>query len=605
MNKLIFTISTILLFAACEYEPSGTNFLDLTPPEDYIPVDISLNEIDPSDTIYLYRNALISIKISSPKELLRAEVLLDGEKYKNMSANTFDFMCYPDEIDEGEHKLTVVAGFTSGTGSLAEIMGMEGYMGEMSWNIRVIHNLKDRFKVKHRINEEGFLELYWNNAIPDSYIEGYTINSIYTQKADITINDARQKSFVDYGYVCGNVSYEVKTYLKDGNVFSRMHSVNSPTPTIHFEDLGLDSLRVYWDKPLANGRFYFIEDNDTIAAVIHDTSIVIPQLFGSPRQFSLEIKPQNPEYDIFHNKFTDLDKFCQGASLKLPNRNYYAYNKTDNILYTRRYDDLVAFDANSLQEINAVSINGNPWGFAYGGKIATAPHNSTVVAMTGEDAWIFTDSRFISPIIISPLFRGNSNTRLSALTDNDRFFVVEGNAEICKIFNSLTGKKIFEIPFTYKTKYTFPDFITVSENGQFFCASSEDGIEIFEINGTTANLLYTDTRHYEGAMFVPSQSDKLLILVDADIEIRQMPDFNLIQRLDVSAHGAMICNIDPASMSLLYYQNDSLKVCKINSITETIFKIRVKNGDKTCIMFNNKLFSEVGIYFDINPYLID
>jgi hypothetical protein len=603
MGKLIFIISTtILLFAACEYNPSGNNFLDLTPPEDYISFEISLNDLNPSDTLYLYQNTLITMKISSPKDLLQAVMLIDGQEYKNMWIDSLGFMFYPDQIDEGVHKLTIVASFTSGTGSLAEIMGLEGYMGELSWNIRVIHNPQDRFKVEYRINEEGFLELFWKNAIPDSYIESYTIHSGLTQKTDTTINDAQQKSFVDYGYVCEYAYYEVKTRLKDGNILGKTLSIDSPTPKVYFEDLGLDSLRVYWDKPFANGRFNLMTDDNTIATEIHDTSIITPQLFGKTRQFNLEIKPLKSEYDNFYNNFSSWGNFCQGTSLGLPNWELYAYNITDNVIYTRKHNNLVAFDATSLQEINAVTITGNTWGFAYGGKIASAPHNSTVAAMTGEDTWIFTDSRFINPIKISSL-RGDVNTRLSALTSNDRFFVVEQGANICKIFNSLTGEKIFELPFTYKTIYTFPDFVTVSENGQFFCASSEDGIEVFEINGTTANLLYTDTRQYRGAMFIPSQPDKLLIRVDTGIEIRQIPDFNLIQRLDVSTNGAILCNIDPASMSLLYYQNDSLKVCNINYLIETIFKIR--SDEKACKMFNNKLltYGKGGIYFDINPYL--
>jgi len=41
---LNFIILAILsLFMACEYDPSGNNFLDLAPPEDYIPIEISLN----------------------------------------------------------------------------------------------------------------------------------------------------------------------------------------------------------------------------------------------------------------------------------------------------------------------------------------------------------------------------------------------------------------------------------------------------------------------------------------------------------------------------------------------------------------------------------
>lgn len=592
----------MLLFVACEYEPRGNNFVDLTPPEDNVPIEISLNDINPSDTIYLYKNTLISIKISSPIDLQQAVVLLDGEQYKNMGSDTPGFTFYPDQMDEGVHKLTVDAIFTSGSGSLAEMMGLEGYTGELSWNIRVIHNAQDRFKVNYRVNEEGFFELFWNNAIPDNYIERYTVDLLWTQESRITINDAQQKSFVDYGYICKYASYEVKTLLKDGTIFTRTLSIDIPAPKVYFEDLGVDSLRVYWDKPFANGRFNLLEESKTIATEIQDTSIIIPQLFGKTRQFNLEITPLKAGYDYYHTISSDWSNFRQGTSLGLPNWELYAYSITDNIIYTGKYNNLVAFDATSLQELNTVSIMGNPWGFAYGGKIASAPHNSTVAAMTGEETWIFTDSRFIQPIKISPL-RGDVNNRLCALTSNDRFFVVQQDATICKIFNSLTGEKIFELPFTYKTIYTFPDFASVSENGQFFCASSDNGIEIFEIEGTATNLLYTDTRDYTGAMFVPSQPDKLLIRVGTDIEIRQLPDFNVIQTLDVSANGAFLCNIDPASMSLLYYQNDSLKVCKINNLAETIFKIR--SDEKTCKMFNNKLLThgKGGICFDINPYL--
>lgn len=606
MNKLNFIIlmTSAFLFTACEYSPSGNNFLELTPPEDNIPIEISLNDINPSDTIYVYQNTLISIGINTPKDLLQATVLLDGQEYANMSNESFSFVIKSDQVSEGIHELTVNAIFTSGTGSLAEMMGLEGYMGELSWNVRVIHDLEAHFELGYRITEEGFLEVFWQNVVPDNIIEKYTVYPVVTQNEDSTINDATQKSFVDYGYVCGNAYYDLKTYLKDGYSISKRLYVESPTPGVHFENLGLDSLRVYWDKPFANGRFNLIEDDTTIASEIYDTTITVSQIFGKYRKFSLEIRPQNAEYDNNHNSFEAWGRFCLGTSLGLPNWELYAYNLTDNILYTRKYNNLVAFDAATLQEINTVSIMGNPWGFAYGGKIASAPHNSTVTAMTGEETWIFADSRFINPIKISPL-PGDVHTRLAALTSDDRFFVAHGGSNICKIFNALTGASISEFPLTYNTIYDFPDFVTVSEDGQFFCASSENGIEVFEINGTTTNLLYTDTRRYKGAMFVPSQPDKLLLGVGTDIEIHQVPDFNIIQTLDVSANDAKLCNIDPESMSLLYHQSDSLKVCKINDLAETIFKIR--SDEKTCKMFNNKLFTygKGGISFDISPYLSD
>jgi hypothetical protein len=603
MKKIpCYILIAICLFTSCEYDPSGNNFLELTPPDDYIISEISLNDMDPSDTIYVFQDTRISIKINASKELRQAVILFDGSEYKYLWSNPFNFVIRPGEISEGVHKLTVNAFFASGTGSLAEMMGMEGYVGELSWNIRVIPDPASSFEVGYRVNKEGFLEVYWDNTIPESSIEKYTVRLSYPSSKELTIADPMQKSFVDYGYVCGYAYYEVKTYLKSEYSYMKNLSFNTPAPAIHFEDMGPDQLRVYWDKPFAKGQFNLIDDNGIISSKMNDTTITIPQLFGRNRNYHLETWPLKAEYENFYNRNSAWGSFCQGIILGLPNWELYAYNRIDNILYTRKYDRLFAFNAVTLEELNSVLIMGDPWGFAYGGKIASAPHNSTVAAMTGEKTCIFTDSRFVNPIII-PDLPGDIHTRLAALTSDDRFFVVQKNSNNCQVFNSKTGIKLFDFQFKHTTIYDIPDFVIVSEDGRFFCASSENGMEVFEMNGTTTRLLYADTRHYKGAISIPSQPDKLLLRVNSEIEIRQLPDFNLIQKFDVAEKGASLCNIDPASMSLLYYQNDSLKVAKINNIAEPIFKLR--SNENTCKMFNNKLltYGKGGIVFDISPYL--
>jgi hypothetical protein len=604
MNRLyiILLASAVFLFQACEYEPSGRNFIELTPPLDFIPIEISLNDVNPSDTIYVYQSTSLSINIKAPRDLIKADVMVDGQIFAQMWNKSLSFLINPDQVSEGVHKITINAVFTSGTGSLAELMSMEGYGGELSWNIRVIHNAEERFELGYRLNQEGFMEIFWKNAVPEKTIQKYTVIKESLQDTEVTINDPAQQYFVDYGYVSGNTFYDVRTYMKDGYFFWQRITVDKPAPGLYFEDKGLNELRVYWDKPFANARYDLKMDNITIASALNDTTITIPQLFGKSRLFTLETRPQREGYDNHYNKFTASERFSQGTSLNLPNWPLYAYNRTENIIHSSRYSTLIAFDASTLQEVNSLLIQGDPWGLAYGGKIASAPHNATVAAMTGEETLIFTDSRFINPIII-PSLKGTVNTRLSALTSDDRFFVVQKDSETCNVFNTLTGGKIFEFPFTYQTKYNIPDFVTVSEDGKFFCASSENGMEVFEISGTTATLIYTDTRHYKGALFVPSQPDKLLLRVGTDIEIRRLPGFNLVQALDVSASGASICNIDPASMSLLYFQNDSLRVCKVDNLLQTIFKIR--SDDKAAKMFNNKLltYGNGGISFDIKPYL--
>jgi len=599
--KIISLLATLLLLSACEYEPNHENFIELTPPAENIPMVMTLNDVNPTDTIFIYQYTSIIIKSYTTKDLVQTSVQLDGNDFTSYWDNSLTFYINPEQLTEGIHKLTVKAKFSSGTGSLAELMGLEGYQGEISWNIRIVHDIENHFKFAYRINKEGFMEVYWENDFPDTLIEKYTLSG-YTQNGDLTINDVAQKSFVDYEYVCGTGYYGLQVELKNGNSFLKHLYFEIPNPKLYFESLGLDKLRVYWDKPIANGKFDLAVDNEPIASRINDTSIIIPQLFGKNRQFYLETRPQKSQIDTYFNAFHTYDVYCQGKSLRLYNWVLSTYNKKDNIIYASRNNYLIAFDATTLQEINSVEIIGNPWGFTYGGKIATAPHNSTLAAMTGEETWIFNDSRFQNPVKISPLL-GDFSTRLAALTSDDRFFVVQKDANTCNVFNSLTGEKIFDFPFTYKTIYYFPDFVTVSEDGQYFCASSDDGIEVFKVNGTTTSLLHTDTREYSSAIFLPSQPDKLFLRVNSDIEIRQMPDFTLIQKLDVSANGARICNIDPATMNLLYFQKDSLKVCNINNLAQTIFKIR--SDERVTFLYNNKLltFYNNGISFDISHYL--
>ena len=597
-NIPYFFLITICLFTSCEYDPQGNNFIELTPPDEFIAVEISLNDIDPSDTIYVFQDTRFSIKINAKnKELRQAKVLLDDQVY-NLWGNPFEFVIRLNEVREGVHQLTVNAVFASGSGSLAEMMGLEGYMGELSWNVRVIPNYESIFKVNYRTNEEGFLEIYWNNSISEHAIEKYAVYVNYSDKENI-INDPMQKSFVDYGYVCGNGgSYGVRTYLKSGYSYTRGFWLDKPVPKFHFEEIGLDQLRVYWDKPFANGRFDLIEDNTTISSGLTDTTITLPQSFGRYRQFGLEIRPKKTEYDSYHNRFNVFGSFHQGGVLNLSNCPEYAYCAIDNIIYSTRYDNLVAIDATSLKEKVHVMING----LLSGGKIACAPHNSTVAAMTGEETWIFSDSRFVNPIII-PGVSGDFTIRLSALTSDDRFFVVYRYTNDCQVFDVKTGNKIIDFQFKYKTIFDMNSFVTVSEDGRYFCASSINGMEVFEINGTNANVIFTDTRQYWGAMFIPSQPDKLMFRVNSDIEIRKLPDFSLIQKFDVAAMGAVLCHIDPVTGYLLYYQDGYLKVAEINNISNPLFKLR--SNETTCILLNNKILTrgQGGLTFDISPYV--
>ena len=93
-----------------------------------------------------------------------------------ISQSFLSFDLIPGQLADGVYKLSVNANFTSGTGSLAEQMGMEQYSGGLSWTIRVISHPENYFKADYRLNKEGYLEYYWSNKVPPSCSSNFFID---------------------------------------------------------------------------------------------------------------------------------------------------------------------------------------------------------------------------------------------------------------------------------------------------------------------------------------------------------------------------------------------------------------------------------------------
>ena len=109
MKKILYILIAVGLFSSCEYDPSGNNFIELTPPDDFIAIDISLNDVDPADTIYVFEDTKISIRINAEKNLKQAVALFDGKEY--YLSNSSDLILRRNGFKEGVYKLTVNAVF--------------------------------------------------------------------------------------------------------------------------------------------------------------------------------------------------------------------------------------------------------------------------------------------------------------------------------------------------------------------------------------------------------------------------------------------------------------------------------------------------------------
>ena len=309
----IFAILTLLVYS-CEYEPKE-NFqrkvnLDVPAPEVTI-VKMPLN----GDTVYLYwdyfmpgNSVSLDFKFSGKPQGIRnvkfrinsteIESLPDGD---SVYRPQFSF----DILNEGINKLSAEIYTESGTASIADKMGMEGFKVTKSWILIVDRSHRTEIKASV-IN--GYLNLTWP-ACPFSGFKGYSVSKM---ENNITkyLGFVASPSFTDSSYV-GEISpFFWTSIVKDNLPFNYSTQAYNPPndlPKMHAITIGgkkfvtwnkskyYNAVETYtlYDGNIGDGRILKVTNNP------NDTTFEITQpLTGITPWVYLLLKPKkiNPEY---------------------------------------------------------------------------------------------------------------------------------------------------------------------------------------------------------------------------------------------------------------------------------------------------------------------
>ena len=601
MRKLINLILLAALLFSCEYEPDGNNFKNIEPPDEMIYIDITLNDIAPNDTIYMFENTLINVRINTGgREVKQLSIYINENEHHssfNQSYYSFQINSYDLDWESNDNTLTINSIIGAGTGSLADIMGLEGYLGELTWHIKYIHN-SENFIFDHRKTEDGFMEIFWDFPdVPDRFIDRYEVRMDFKT---VTIQSS-QKSIIDYDYTCGRVNYTISVYIKGYNysLFWKDIYPEYPEPTLYFEDIDLDKLRVYWDKPFANARFDLAKlDESPLISEYADTSIVIPQIpFGLNQTFCLRIIPE---------RSTDPEQVVNvfgwhyfGKKLNLNNFSKFAYSKTPNLIISSYYDNVVIFDATTMNEVSRVHIQG----LSSSDIISCAPNSTQVALNCDYDIRVYQNTNFTNPVIFNWEFSYNS----FRLADKNQLFIFEGEySKLCHIFNSQTGSKTHSFQYSYyPSNVMFERCNSVSSDGKYLCCCSTKGIEIFEITETEVLKVYSDNRYYLAAMFHPTQPNVLVVKERDNIEIWDITTFDIEQTTLLAL--STLYNIDPVTGNLLYRQENFLKIATLENPDQPLLAIPIvqtyDNYQTPFCLLNQILLSNDGVALNIAQYL--
>ncbi|WP_313181198.1 hypothetical protein [Sphingobacterium siyangense] len=208
-----------LCLISCKYNSEDLNFHEIKPPDKDAKVSMNLADVPNGQTVYIYAPTDLSYAINATSgSIAKQEFYLNN---KLVGSEKAVLRIKPSDLAGGTSDiLKVKVELSSGTGSLAEVLGQEKSAFEFTYPIKYI-NPQVNLNINQRINSSKKLEIYWTKpAIEGAEIESYEIYN-FSNLDQILINrisDPDKNSFVDDDYSYGAKTYKIITKYKGNKV---------------------------------------------------------------------------------------------------------------------------------------------------------------------------------------------------------------------------------------------------------------------------------------------------------------------------------------------------------------------------------------------------
>ncbi len=501
MKKMLFVLFSILtlLIVSCEYQPTGTNFVNVD--SNFTPANIQIVLPANVDTIFLDSYYVPQISYNLAGELSRfAKVIffIDTTQFYSSTKNSGSInppLKYPDSTDYYELNMIVLT--KSGTGSLADLLNMEGVLYHKKYVICYYNTKAYKAKPLNFIEVDGKLKIEWEKY-PYSNFSRYVIKKSIQNihPMDITVGyvyNQEQNFIIDDAYIGEAANYLVAVeFTHTSNNFYYPETFKEmELPEIKYKVIDNKTMRFEWDKPkyYASAKNFRIYDSRSVG----NFNIVISDinkgyfdykhnLLGERLNCIFNVEPiNNADYAInvehpnFHKK---IDIIFGNQSFK-----YLSYSAgADNFVYYRAENDsktylLNQFDCNSSKTINSLIIDKGYFNF-----VNTSPRGNYIVHSSGDVVNVSKRENFPMSITISKANLPNENqgNRITNADISDNgIVVIRSNSGYIYFYDIIKNEFLFS---TNLENLNSISKLTISSDGKYFALSGDNGdFSIYEI----------------------------------------------------------------------------------------------------------------------------
>ena len=299
----------MLVLVSCEYEPSGEFSRDVRQPGEGPPIWIDLAV--EGDTIYTHPDGTLSFMFSAVENKIhRFEVCVNYKceiiPYFNGSFNIGKF-----DVKPGTHSLTVKIFTSTGTGSMADGLGVEAFLYSKRFTLVILEwssQWSGNLFVKP---DQGSLKLSW-----DRYNGANFQEYILTKRTDwsslhlATITNLGRTTFIDSAFIGGNASYKVEVVTRDDRQTTNEFIYEGTLPKLYIIEVRNNLLTLAWDRPryfnnIEKYEIYKPGGNYELLAEftdLNDTSVVLDNLrFPEEYEFLFLPVPKYFEADLLRD----------------------------------------------------------------------------------------------------------------------------------------------------------------------------------------------------------------------------------------------------------------------------------------------------------------
>ncbi len=548
-----------------------------------------------SDTIKIYGPTVLTYDINTYGLKIVSGFFSLGDKKWEVTSDTGRISISPADFSSGKYQLSLNAYTNSGSGSVADYFGGEGYNAVKNWPMLIDANMGAAIKPSFSVTSDGYFKVSWPKCEQYNFVSYEVKGSLNFNNFTKVYTNSDITSYIDSSFVGGTLFFQVNTILSNWKTMGISNSTDEPFPVLKFEDLGVDSLRIYWDKSKYRAHYRIEKDYVTIFESSDKSSVTIPNPgFGDNPEFNLFTSPVVPCPDNYNYTKLDSKHHSQGVNLA-SNWPTWGYNSIDKALYVNTYDNIQCYDVQTFSLLRNYTIAN----LIDQGQYSCPTNSSRVAAISTDNIYIFNDKTLQNPIVI-PYDIGYNSVDHFYFTDNDMIAVVQPSRY--DLISIAEKSVVLTFPITDYPVYSKWACSATSKDGKYACIVTMNGIKVYDLSSGTANLIYSDTRVYRSALFDINNPDRLLLtFYDGNmLEVRNMPDFSLVSSTTLPDKSEVLRNIDPESGYLLMTDYKYLYVFDlINS--EMIFKMI--STDSRPQLYDNRLFSNTGYGLDISNYL--